>query len=194
MLALTPAPNTRFQVIRFFINIASLIDSLSEITGKAVSWLTFLMVILVSVDVILRYLFHISFIAAQEMEWHLFALIFLLGGGYTLRHNAHVRVDVVYQRLGKKAKAWINIIGCLFFLFPGCYLMIRTSIPFVHSSFALHETSPDPGGLPCRYLLKMAIPVGFGLIALQGVSLLIHSIMEVAGIHDQAGHNPQEEQ
>ncbi len=180
-------------MIKFLIKIASLIDSFSEITGKAVSWLTFLMMILVSVDVILRYLFHISFIAAQEMEWHLFALIFLLGGGYTLRHNAHVRVDVVYQRLGKKARAWINIIGCLIFLFPGCYLIIRTSIPFVQSSLALHETSPDPGGLPCRYLLKMAIPAGFAFMALQGVSLLIHSIMEVAGIDDQAGNNTWEE-
>ena len=168
--------------MNFLIKISSLIDSFSEITGKAVSWLTLLMVVLVSLDVLLRYLLHISFVAVQEMEWHLFALVFLLGGGYTLRHNAHVRVDVIYQRLGRKARAWINIIGTLLFLFPGCFLIISTSIPFVQSSIALHEMSPDPGGLPGRYLIKMAIPLAFIFMAAQGISLIIHSIMDIAGI------------
>jgi TRAP-type mannitol/chloroaromatic compound transport system permease small subunit len=176
-----PAPSI-FPVIKFLIKISSLIDRFSDLTGRMVSWLTLFMVILVTVDVVLRYLFNISFVAVQELEWHIFALVFLLGGGYTLRHNAHVRVDVIYQRLGRKARAWINILGCLFFLFPGCFLMIQTSIPFMESSIALHEMSPDPGGLPYRYLLKAAIPLAFMFMALQGISLLIHSIMDVAGI------------
>jgi len=171
--------------MKFLIKISGLIDSFSDMTGKAVSWLTLFMVILVTVDVILRYLFRVSFVAVQELEWHMFALIFLLGGGYTLRHNAHVRVDVIYQRLGRKARAWINIIGSLIFLFPGCYLMIRTSIPFVESSVSLHEMSSDPGGLPYRYLLKMAIPLAFIFMALQGLSLLIHSIMEIGGMEEK---------
>ncbi len=171
--------------MNFLVKISALIDSFSEVTGKAVSWLTLVMVVLVTVDVLLRYMFHISFVAVQELEWHLFALVFLLGGGYTLRHNAHVRVDVIYQRLGRKARAWINIIGTIIFLFPGCFLMISTSIPFVQSSIALHEMSPDPGGLPGRYLIKMAIPLAFIFMAVQGLSLIIHSIMDIAGFkHD----------
>ncbi len=169
-------------MINFLLKISSLIDRFSDITGRIISWFTLFMVLLVTVDVVLRYLFHISFIAVQELEWHLFALIFLLGGGYTLRHNAHVRVDVIYQRLGKKVRAWINIIGCLFLLFPGCFLMISTSIPFVNASIALHEMSPDPGGLPCRYLIKLAIPAAFIFMAAQGFSLLIHSLMDIMDV------------
>lgn len=159
-----------------------IIDKFSEFTGRAVSWLSLVMVVLVTLDVIMRYLFSMSFVAVRELEWHLFAVIFLLGGGYTLRHNGHVRVDVLYQRLGTRGKAWINIAGCLFFLFPGCFLVISTSIPFVTSSIAMHEMSSDPGGLCCRYLLKLMIPVAFAFIGLQGISLLIRSIMEVSGI------------
>ena len=174
-----------------FLIIAGFIDSMNEVTGRAVSWLTLLMVALVTVDVLLRYLFHISFIAVQELEWHLFAVVFLLGGGYTLKHNGHVRVDVVYQRLGRRAKAWINILGCIFLLFPGCYLMVKTSIPFVESSFSLHETSPDPGGLPGRWILKLMIPAAFILMGLQGFSMFLHSIMEAAGLADEKREDQQ---
>lgn len=166
--------------MNFLAQCARIIDSFSELTGRAVSWLTLVMVVLVTLDVAMRYLFSMSFVAVQELEWHLFAVIFLLGGGYTLRHNGHVRVDLLYQRLGPRARAWINIVGCLFFLFPGCFLMISTSIPFVTSSMALHEMSPDPGGLCCRYLLKLMIPVAFAFMGLQGVSLFLHSIIEVS--------------
>ena len=167
--------------MNFLAQCARLIDNFSEVTGRAVSWLTLVMVILVTLDVIMRYLFSMSFVAVQELEWHLFAVIFLLGGGYTLRHNGHVRVDVLYQRLGSRGKAWINIFGCLFFLFPGCFLMISTSIPFAASSITLHEMSPDPGGLCCRYILKLIIPLAFVFTGLQGISLFIHSIMELSG-------------
>ena len=172
--------------MKFLLRLSAIIDSISQCIGRAVSWLVFLLVFLVTADVIMRYLFHMSFVALQELEWHLFALIFLLGGAYTLRHNGHVRVDVIYQRLGKKGRAWINLIGSVLLLFPGCYLVISTSIPFVHSSFIMHEMSPDPGGLPGRYILKAAIPVAFALMALQGISLLIHSLLDIAGVEHDA--------
>ena len=181
------------KTMKLLLRLSGIIDQFSEITGKGVSWLAFLMVILVTADVVMRYLFHVSFVALQELEWHLFALIFLLGGAYTLKHNAHVRVDLFYQRLGKKGRAWINLAGCLIFLFPGCYLVVTTSIPFVHASFSLHEMSPDPGGLPARYVLKMAIPAAFIMMALQGVSMLIHSLLEIAGVDQSESDSEHQE-
>ena len=157
------------------------IDMANEFIGKAVSWCTLLLVILVTLNVILRYVFNISFVFTEEMQWHLYAMIFLLGAGYTLRYNDHVRVDVVYQRLGKRSRALVNVLGCLFFLFPGCYLVIKTSIPFVHSSWAMGEGSADPGGLPARYLLKAIVPFAFFLLALQGISMLLKNFFLLIG-------------
>jgi TRAP-type mannitol/chloroaromatic compound transport system permease small subunit len=164
----------------------SLIGRVSEASGKAASWLSLLLVLMVSTDVFLRYLFNITFVAVQELEWHLYALIFLLGSAYTLKYNAHVRVDVIYQRLSKRTRAFINVVGCLLFLFPGCYLIIKTSIPFVESSWAMHEGSPDPGGLPGRYLLKAAIPLAFALTALQGIAMFYENLMRLLGRDSRA--------
>lgn len=157
------------------------IDRVSELTGKLVSWFTLVLVILVTLNVALRYAFNISFVFMEQMQWHLYALIFLLGAAYTLRYNGHVRVDVIYQRLGKKTRAFINIVGCLFFLFPGCYLVIKTSIPFVESSWAMREGSADPGGLPARYLLKGVIPFAFTLLAIQGISMFLKNFLLLMG-------------
>ena len=132
----------------------------------------------------MRYVFQISFVFTQELEWHLFAFIFLMGAGYTLLHDGHVRVDIIYQKLGTKAQAWINFFGCIFFLFPGCYLIIVTSMGFVENSFAIFEGSPDPGGIPLRFILKSMIPLGFVLVWLQGVSLFIKSILVISGHED----------
>ena len=102
--------------------------------------------------------------------------MFLLGAAWTLDQDKHVRVDLFYQRFGPKKKALINLIGTLIFLIPFCWVTLITSIDFVQSSFLLNETSPDPGGLPGRYLIKSAIPLGFGLLMLQGVVLILNSI------------------
>ena len=102
--------------------------------------------------------------------------MFLLGAAWTLDQDKHVRVDLFYQRFGPKTKALINLVGTLIFLIPFCWVTMITSIDFVQSSFLLNETSPDPGGLPARYLIKSAIPLGFGLLMLQGVVLILNSI------------------
>lgn len=153
------------------------IDWINQKVGRGISWVSFLMVIVVTVDVIMRYLFRKSFVFVQELEWHLFGLLFLIGAGYTLLHDDHVRVDIFYQRLTPKQKAWINLLGTLLFLLPGCYLVIATSWQFFMNSWSVREASPDPGGIPARYLLKAAIPIGFTLVALQGVSLGLKSLL-----------------
>jgi len=158
------------------------IDTLNIYVGKSVSWVTLLLVLTVFTDVVMRYAFKTSFVFVQELEWHLFAFIFLMGAGYTLFKDGHVRVDIIYQRLSPKACAWTNIIGVVLFLFPGCYMVIQTAIPFVISSYSILEGSPDPGGIPYRFVIKSTIPIGFALIALQGISMLLKNVMIVMNI------------
>ena len=162
-------------------SLANGIDKINEYVGRFVSWITALLVLVVFSDVVMRYVFQISFVFTQELEWHLFGFIFLVGAGYTLLHDGHVRVDIIYQKLGSKAQAWINFIGCLFFLFPGCFLVVFTSLGFVENSFAIFEGSPDPGGVPLRFILKSMIPLGFFLVWLQGLSLFIKSFLVIIG-------------
>lgn len=162
-------------------SIVRYIDRLNTWVGKLAGYVALLMVIVVTTDVIMRYAFNTTFVAVQELEWHLFGVLFLIGAGYTLLVDGHVRVDVFYQRLSPKGQAWINLLGVLFFLLPGCYLVVDTSIQFFEMALRVNEGSPDPGGLPARYVLKAFIPIGFVLVALQGVSMGIKSFFIIIG-------------
>lgn len=168
--------------MKILIRIADLIDALNEWIGRGVAWVTLGLVLVVFVDVVMRYLLNISFVFTQELEWHLFAFIFLIGAGYTLLYDGHVRVDIIYQRLGFKGKAWVNLIGVILFLIPGCIMVISTSFKFAYNSFSILEGSPDPGGIPFRFVLKGCITVGFVLLLLQGISLGVHSLLQIMGI------------
>lgn len=165
----------------FFKKVCRFIDALNEWVGKAVSWVTFLLVLVVFTDVVMRYAFKTSYVFTQELEWQLFSFIFLVGAGYTLLHDGHVRVDIVYQQLSPKGRAWVNLIGVLFFLIPGCIMVISTSSSFAYTAWSVGEGSPDPGGIPYRFIIKSAIPLGFVLLLLQGVSMGIKSLFEILG-------------
>ena len=162
--------------------ISAKIDTLNQWVGRGVAWVTLGLVLVVFVDVVMRYMFSTSFVFTQELEWHLFGFIFLIGAGYTLLHDGHVRVDIIYQRVGFKTRAWINLLGVILFLIPGCIMVISTSWTFTANSFAILEGSPDPGGIPFRFILKSCLPIGFTLLLLQGISLGIHSLMQILGI------------
>lgn len=168
--------------MKFLLKIAKGIDALNEWVGRGVAWVTLGLVLVIFVDVAMRYLFRTSFVFTQELEWHLFSFIFLIGAGYTLLHDGHVRVDILYQRLGARGKAWINLVGVLLFLYPGCVMIIITSFKFTYYSWAIMEGSPDPGGIPFRFIVKGTIPAGFCLLLLQGTSLGIHSLLQLLGI------------
>ncbi|MBG0775196.1 MAG: TRAP transporter small permease subunit [Desulfovibrionaceae bacterium] len=157
------------------------IDAVSTFFGRIAAFLSLALVLLVVTDVAMRYFFSISFVAVQELEWHIYAAIFLLGAAHTLRHDAHVRVDIIYHRLSPKRQALINVLGCLIFLFPGCFLAIKTSIPFVQFSFSMHEISPDPGGLPARWFLKSLIPFCFALLGVQGIAFFLRNLIVLRG-------------
>lgn len=153
-----------------------IIDGISETIGKAVSWLTALLVVVVCYDVFTRYFLKNSLVAVQELQWHLFAIIFLLAAPFTLKHDKHVRVDVWYARCSPRKKAWVNFIGSLLLLIPFCIVVVYSSWDFVANSFAVRETSPDPGGLPARYLLKALIPFSMILLLFQGVAEMLKSL------------------
>ena len=167
--------------------LVTLLELVSEWTGRATSWLVIGMVLLIAYDVAMRYLFHAGSVALQELEWHLFGLSFLLGAAYTLKHDDHVRVDVLYQSrwMNERRRAWVNLVGTLAFLLPFCVLVLVSSWPFVYDSFVHGEGSPDPGGLPFRWLLKAAIPVGFGLLLIQGLATAIRAIQQIVGGESQ---------
>ena len=110
-----------------------------------------------------------------ELQWYLFSVVLLLGAAYALRRHAHVRVDIVYSRLNKEGRAWINIFGTLLFLMPFCILMIWTSWPDVLDSWQRLEGSPDPGGLP-RYPLLTVIPIAFALLMAQGLAYILREV------------------
>ena len=160
-------------------NLINAIDTLNEAIGRAASWLVLAMVLLICYDVGMRYFFHQGSVALQELEWHLFALIFLLGSAYTLKYDNHVRVDILYQSqyLSNEHRALINIFGILFFLLPFCVLVLITTWPFVENAYYYLEGSPDPGGLPYRYLLKGSILVAFTLLILQGLAELLRNYL-----------------
>ncbi|MBI4545450.1 MAG: TRAP transporter small permease subunit [Gemmatimonadetes bacterium] len=116
-----------------------------------------------------------------DLQWYLFSLIFLLGAAYGLKHDVHVRVDVVYSRLSGRQRAWVDVLGTVLFLLPFCLLMLWTAWPAVRNSWAIREGSPDPGGLP-RYPIKTLILVSFALLFLQGVSQLIKRLVQLRQI------------
>jgi TRAP-type mannitol/chloroaromatic compound transport system permease small subunit len=161
--------------------VARTIDAFQERFGRAVSWLMFLMVLVVFADVISRYALSRTYVFVQELEWYLFSMVYLLAAGYTLLHDEHVRVDIVYSRLSPRRKARLDFVLFLVFFFPSCLLVIVTAWPFFINSYRVLEGSPDPGGIPARWALKGIIIVAFALLMLQGVSEAIKRFYVAAG-------------
>ncbi len=167
------------------LHIADVIDRIQDRIGSWLYWLTLVMVVIGAYNAIVRYLdkytgMTLSSNTYLEMQWYLFAILFLVGAAYTLKHDAHVRVDILYTRLGEKGKAWINLLGTVLFLFPFCILMLWVSWPAVANSWAVMEMSPDPGGLP-RYPIKTVIPIAFLLVMVQGISMTIRAVATLKG-------------
>ncbi len=168
----------------------SFIDKLSGAVGWLAGWLCVLMIGVIFIDVIARYLFHGGSIAMQELEWHLFAAVFLLGAAYTVREDANVRVDILYARLAPRRKAMIDICGYIFFVIPMCSLILYSSWDFVSYSYQLQETSSDPGGLPYRFAFKALLPIGYALVLIQSLAVISRNARLLAGDHDptRTGH------
>lgn len=152
------------------------IDALNRSVGKAVACLTGLLVLLVCSDVFLRKVFSLTANWVVELEWHLFALIFLLSAGYALAQHRHVRVDVFYQNFSERDKAWVNLLGFLFLLLPWCLVLLWVGAEYTWNAYHMGEGSPDPGGLPYRFFIKAMIPMGVFLLLLQGLAEALRAL------------------
>lgn len=149
------------------------IDRLLAGVGRATSYIWLILLLVIVVNVLLRYALSEGRIELEELQWHLYSVGFLLGLSYAYQADSHIRVDLLHERLQPRTQAWIELYGILLFLLPFIALVLIYAMPFVASSFALNEVSPSPGGLPLRWLIKAALPVGFALLLLAVLSRLI---------------------
>ncbi|MEE3185678.1 MAG: TRAP transporter small permease subunit [Gemmatimonadota bacterium] len=157
--------------------ISAAIDRLNDRIGSAIQWLALVMVVIGAFNAIARYTdqytgMSLSSNAYLDLQWYFFSLIFLMGSAYGLNHDYHVRVDVMYARLGRRARAWIDLTGSVLFLVPFAVLMFWISWGWVVRSWTILETSADPGGLP-RYPIKSVVLVSFLLLLLQALSQIV---------------------
>ena len=164
-------------------------DKFADIIGYFTAFVMVLMILNVTYDVVMRYFFNTGSIAMQEMEWHLFSVIILLGISYTLKEDGHVRVDIIYDRLTDKQKARINMAGVVLFILPVALLIGIESIPYVVESFSSNEQSGDPGGLPYRWIVKSLIPLSFFLLIITAIGFFIKNLNVYKGLHGANEYN-----
>ena len=153
------------------------IDTISELLGKAVAWLTLLMVLLTFSIVVLRYGFNLGWIGMQESVLYFHGIVFMLGAAYTLKHDGHVRVDIFYQKYSPKQKALLNLFGSVILLLPVCIFIFFISLDYVLSSWNIMESSPEAGGLPLVYLNKSLILLLAITLSLQGLAEIVRNIL-----------------
>ena len=156
-------------------------DRFSDWVGVFSAILLLLLVVNVFYDVVMRYLFNDVSIGLQELEWHLYSMIFLFGVAYALKADAHVRVDIVYERLPLRQRALIDIIGTVLLLWPFCFLVASYGVGFAYESYDLGETSGDPGGLPHRWVIKGMIALAFVCVLISSVGFLLRSVNQFLG-------------
>jgi len=154
----------------------------SNLMGWIAGFLNLVMLVNVFYDAFMRYFFRSGSIALQEMEWHLFSIVFLFGMAYCLKEDGHVRVDILYDHFSPRWKATVNIAGTLLFMIPLSILIIEGSIWYVHEAYSLGEISGDPGGLTQRWLIKAVIPTSFVFLIVSALGFIVHNINIFRGI------------
>ena len=151
-----------------------------DLIGRGTAWVCLFMVFLVAFNVILRYAFRIGPVSLQELEWHLMSPVALIGMSYAMRHGDHVRVDIFYDGFSDKVREIIDLLAALTAVVIALVL-IKLSFNFVYQAYWVGEGSPDPGGLPYRFLLRSFIPLGFALLSLQAMAQGIRSVVLLVG-------------
>jgi TRAP-type mannitol/chloroaromatic compound transport system permease small subunit len=165
----------------FWPRLASAIDTLNGLAGRLALWLVLAATLISAANAVSRYAFGVSSNAWLEIQWYLFAAIVMLASGHALRHGAHVRIDALYGRYPPRLQLWVDVFGTLFFLFPLCALMAWMAWPLFVQAWESGEVSPDAGGL-IRWPMRLLVPAGFVLLALQGVSELIRAVSRLRGL------------
>jgi TRAP-type mannitol/chloroaromatic compound transport system permease small subunit len=181
----------------FFLTLSRRIDQLSEWVGRWVAWLVLAAVLLSAGNAVMRKAINWSSNGLLEIQWYLFAAVFMLAAGYTMMRQEHVRIDVISGRFSKRTQIWIDIVGICVFLFPFIYMIIMLSMPLVINAFISKEMSSNTGGL-IRWPVFALLPLGMLLLGMQGVSELIKRIAFLQGLipdptKKQGAKTPEEE-
>ena len=161
----------------------SALDAISNSLGRAMSWLTLLMVLVTFVIVVLRYVFGTGLIWLQESLSWMHAVVFMLGASYTLQQDEHVRVDIFYQKMSDRNRAWVNLLGVLIFIFPMCIFFVYSSLDYVAAAWSTREVSRNSGGLPYPFVpvLKSVLVIMPLTVGLQGLSMLLRAAQVIRG-------------
>lgn len=175
--------------MKVLLTISRAIDALNERVGRTVLWLVLVMALVSATNALARYLFNLSSNAWLELQWYLFAAVFLLCAGYTLLHNEHIRIDVVSSRLSRRSQLWIDILGTVLFLLPVSIFIMALSWPIFVNAWVSNEMSGNAGGL-IRWPARLLVPAGFLLLSLQGVSELIKRVAVLRGIIPDLADKP----
>ena len=171
--------------MRRLLAFADAVDWLTETLGQWLKWLVLFSSLISAFNALLRYTIHYSSNAWLEIQWYMFGAMFLLAAGYALKHEEHVRVDVFYSQMNPRQQAWVDVAGTVLFLMPMAVIIAWMSIPMVMNSIRIMEHSSDPGGL-LRWPIKIMVPIGFLLLALQGVAEIIKKTAVALGIREPA--------
>lgn len=167
--------------MRFLLSITDKIDWVTEQVGQWLKWLVLFSSLISAGNALVRYGLHTSSNAWLEIQWYMFGAMFMLAAGYALKHEEHVRVDVFFSKMTPKQQAWVDVFGGIFFLMPMAILIGWMAIPAVINSYKITEYSSDAGGL-LRWPIKIVIPLGFALLALQGVAEIIKKYAIATGV------------
>ena len=158
-----------------------LFETVSRYFGAVGALAAVALAALIVYDSAMRYLFHEGSVALQELEWHLFDILFLMGMAYALKHDKHVRVDILYTRFSPKMKAWVKMATMLFFVIPFGLLIVWYGWDFALQSYLQHEGSPDPGGLCCRWMIKSVTVIAFVQLIFQALAETAKARRELKG-------------
>jgi TRAP-type mannitol/chloroaromatic compound transport system permease small subunit len=187
MNTLTVAPSrTRFE------RLARGLDVIVEIAGRVGAYAGFALLLVMGGNVIMRYLFRTGSVAMQELEWHLMAPVSLLCIAYAIKHEGHIRVDVLYARLTPRWRKIIDLVSHILALVL-CVIIIILSVPYVIQSFRIGEGSPDPGGLPYRFIVKSMIPLGFVFLGLQSLACVLRDADSLREMASPPANAPERE-
>ena len=173
--------------------IIKILDKLMDLIGGIAAIAMILMLLNVFYDVLMRYFFKNNSIGMQELEWHLFAVVFLFGMAYALKEDGHVRVDMFYERMSPKRQALINMIGAFIFIVPFSIIIINSGYAFALDSLELNEISGDPGGLTNRWIIKGAIATSFVFLLISTVSFVLKNGAVLFDAQDIKRHEHKEE-
>lgn len=173
--------------------IIKVLDKFIDLIGNIAAIAMVLMLLNVFYDVLMRYFFKNSSIGMQEMEWHLFAVVFLFGMAYALKEDGHVRVDMFYERMQPKKQAIINIVGAFIFIVPFAIIIINSGYAFALDAFELDEVSGDPGGLTDRWIIKSAIATSFVFLLISTLSFVLKNGAVLFDSQDIKRHEHKEE-